>query len=164
MLLVPVAVIQINLSPGSLLSIFLSSIALLLAAISAFCNLDIIQLHGNESPEFCSDLSLPVIKAFTPQTLPEPDQLRQYSVDAFMLDKQKGSNTALDELWPIARDMTQYGKIILAGSLTAENVAKAIGAVQPYGVDVASGVEQSPGKKDHQKIKKFINNCKGSKF
>jgi len=129
--------------------------------IVTFCGLDMTQLHGNESPEFCESLSVRIIKSFTPQTLPELNKLRDYKVELLMLDKQKGINTKPEELWPIAREMTQYGQVILAGSLTPENVAEAIKIAQPYAVDVASGVEREPGKKDYQKIEAFIQNCRG---
>jgi len=124
--------------------------------IMTLCNLDMTQLHGNESPDFCAKLGGSIIKAFTPQTLPNMNQLKDYPVDAFMLDRQKGVNTPPKELWPIAREMTQYGKVILAGAQLPENVGEAIRAVQPYGVDVASGVEIEPGKKDPQKVRDFI--------
>ena len=63
-----------------------------------FYGLDMIQLHGSESPEFCASLDCKVIKAFTPQSLPELGQLQQYNVNAFMLDKQKGTDTTPEEL------------------------------------------------------------------
>lgn len=122
----------------------------------AFCGLDMAQLHGDETPEYCASLPSKVIKTFTPQSLPSFDLLKNYSVDAFMLDKQKGTDTLSEQLWPIARKMGEYGRVILAGALTSDNVIEAIEAAHPYAVDVASGVEKEPGKKDHQKMKDFI--------
>lgn len=128
------------------------------------CGLDMAQLHGNESLEYCVNISSRVIKAFTPATLPDLDSLQDYKVEFIMLDKQKGADTPPEELWPIAKEMDIYGPVILAGSLTRSNVAEAIKVAQPYAVDVASGVEKEPGKKDHQKIKDFIRICKDSIF
>ena len=88
------------------------------------------------------------------------DLLKDYSVDAFMLDKQKGKNTAPEELWPIASQMRKYGTVILAGALTPINVIEAIKVADPYAVDVASGIEQEPGKKDYKKMKDFIRSAK----
>jgi len=121
-----------------------------------FCQLDMAQLHGEEDPEFCAAISHPVIKVFTPENLPPLERLRNYPVDAFLLDKQKWTETEPEELWPIARDMTAYGKVILAGGLTPANVAEAIRVAGPYAVDVASGVEREIGRKDHQMIREFI--------
>ena len=132
--------------------------------IVTFCGLDMAQLHGSESPEFCESLPVRIIKSFTPQTLPEMNEIRNYKVELLMLDKQKGVDTSPEELWSIAREMTQYGQVILAGSLTPDNVSEAIRVAQPYAVDVASGVEAIPGKKDHRRLKDFIQICRGSKF
>jgi len=127
----------------------------------AFCGLDMAQLHGDETPEYCASLLSKVIKTFTPQRLISFDLLKNYSVDAFMLDKQKGADTPPEELWPIARKMGEYGRVILAGALTPDNLIEVVNTAHPYAVDVASGIEKEPGKKDHQKMKDFIRNCKG---
>lgn len=128
--------------------------------IMAESGVDIAQLHGSESPEFCSALFPAVIKAFTTQTLPTTDQLHRYKVAAYMIDKQKGSDTLPQDLWGTARDLSSYGRIILAGALIPENVAEAIAIARPYAVDVASGVEKEPGKKDHHKMQLFIEKAK----
>ena len=130
--------------------------------IMRIAGLDLAQLHGNEGPEVCEEFSPKVIKAFNPGTLPRLDELNQYPVAAFLLDKQKGSDVSPEQLWPIARDMSSYGLVILAGALTHENVAAAISIAQPYAVDVASGVEKEPGKKDHPKMKDFIRAAKSA--
>lgn len=127
----------------------------------AVTGFDMIQLHGNESPQFCEKLAPKVIKAFTPASLPDLASLKKYPARSFMLDKQKGSTTLPEELWPIARSMNPYGKVVLAGALIPENVAEAIQIANPFAVDVASGVEKEPGKKDHLKLKTFIQAVKG---
>ena len=122
----------------------------------AFCGLDMAQLHGNETPEYCASLPSKVIKSFTPQSLPSFDLLKNYSVDVFMLDKQKSTDTLSEQLWPIAKQMGTHGPVILAGALTPDNVTEAINVAHPYAVDIASGIEKAPGKKDHQQMRDFI--------
>ena len=115
-----------------------------------------IQLHGTESPEFCTQLLLPVIKVFELQNTEDLQTLDDYNVNAYLVDKPKSvsDGTINLELALKARDHTK--KLILAGGLTPENVADAILYVKPYAVDVASGVESEKRKKDPQKIKAFI--------
>ncbi len=131
-----------------------------LKEIMGVAEIDLAQLHGKEGPDVCAELFPRVIKAFNPDTLPRLNELSQYQVTAFLLDKQKGSDVSPEQLWPIAQDMSSHGSVILAGALTPENVAAAISIAQPYAVDVASGVEKEPGKKDHQKMKDFIRAAK----
>lgn len=115
-----------------------------------------IQLHGTESPEFCTQLSLPVIKVFELQNEEDLQTLDDYNVNAYLVDKPKSvsDGTINLELALKARDHTK--KLILAGGLTPENVAEAIRYVKPYAVDVASGVEYKKRHKDPNKIKAFI--------
>lgn len=138
--------------------------------------LDVIQLHGNEPPDYCRNLKRRVIKAFrvrnrAAETDAEVnellDELRSYKVSACLLDTyhpdvQGGTGHTFN--WDIARQIvdveseqqTQSSKIILAGGLTPDNVAEAVRTVRPYGVDVSSGVEKSPGEKDHTLVREFI--------
>lgn len=115
-----------------------------------------IQLHGTESPEFCTQLSLPVIKVFELQNESDLKTLDDYNVSACLVDKPKSISigTVNWELALKARHPTK--KLILAGGLTPENVADAIRYVKPYAVDVASGVESEKRRKDPRKIKAFI--------
>lgn len=128
--------------------------------IMSFCHLDMAQLHGSEGPEVCIVLFPRVIKVFNIETLPPPEVLRCYKVAAFMVDKEKGKATPPEQIWEVARQMGASGRVILAGGLTPENVAEAIKVARPYAVDVASGVETSPGKKDHRKVETFITRAK----
>ena len=125
------------------------------------CKLDAVQLHGNESPEMCSQISLQtkVIKSFHVKKELQVlrNEIANYRVDAYLLDtfiKGKAGGTGQTFDWRIAEGLSQ--RIILAGGLTPDNIGTAIAQLQPYGVDVSSGVEKSPGKKDTNKIYSFV--------
>ncbi len=118
-----------------------------------------IQLHGDESPEFCQRFGGRVIKAFQVKDKESLKTMAHYRVGAFLLDSYKdgvrgGTGVTFD--WHLAVVAKTFGKVILAGGLTPENVAEAVKLVQPYGVDVAGGVEREKGIKDHAKVRKFI--------
>jgi phosphoribosylanthranilate isomerase len=118
-----------------------------------------VQLHGDESPEFCQRFGGRVIKAFQIKDKESLKTMAHFHVGAFLLDSYKegvrgGTGTTFD--WHLAVVAKTFGKVILAGGLTPENVAEAVKLVQPYGVDVTGGVERDKGIKDHAKIKKFI--------
>ena len=121
----------------------------------------VLQLHGNESADYCRRLGAwPVIKAVRIDKDWTEESLAGYAVQAYLFDsggdKQfGGTGTTFD--WALARGFRQGQKIILAGGLNPANVAEAIRAVQPYGVDVCSGVESMPGKKDVAKVAAFMN-------
>ena len=129
------------------------------------CGLNLAQLHGSESPEYCEALFPRAIKAFQVKDATVLKQLPLYRASAYLLDgyhsKLKGgSGQSFD--WEIARQAKGLGRIILSGGLIPENVAQAIAIARPYGVDVSSGVEASPGKKDHRKLAAFIQAVKES--
>jgi phosphoribosylanthranilate isomerase len=135
------------------------------ADIASTCvsvKVDAVQLHGDESPAVVSELArnIRVIKAFRVEGDFSPATLDQYA-DAFaiLLDGahtgQYGGTGRITD-WGFARRAAESHRIILSGGLKVENVAAAIHFVQPYAVDVASGVESLPGKKDHTKIADFI--------
>lgn len=126
--------------------------------------IDVVQLHGDEPPEMCN-LSRRVIKAIRVKSLESLDPLKNYKdmVSAFLLDTftpDTFGGTGQRFNWDIAADAKQFGRIILAGGLTPDNIANAIRQVRPYGVDVSSGVEEKKGKKDHTKLKLFIERAK----
>jgi phosphoribosylanthranilate isomerase len=135
------------------------------APIIALCKalrLSAAQLHGDESPQIAERVAtrLPVIKALRPsQGNSLPEFSRFHGVSAFLLDSavsgQYGGTGATGN-WHLARSAAQSHRIILAGGLTPENVAEAIRIVRPYAVDVASGVEARPGKKDPVKLQAFF--------
>ncbi|MFQ6043705.1 MAG: phosphoribosylanthranilate isomerase [Candidatus Poribacteria bacterium] len=123
------------------------------------CKLNVIQLHGQESPDFCLRFNRKVIKAFRVKDRESLTALPEYTVSAYLLDTYvKGAmgGTGVTFDWRFASDAKKYGLVILAGGLNPENVARAIQQARPYGVDVSSGIEAEPGKKDHNKLKDFI--------
>ncbi len=124
--------------------------------------LDVVQLHGDEPQEECS-LFPRVIKAFRVRELSDIERLKGYSVSAYLLDAydpEVPGGTGQTFNWDIAVEAKKYGPIILAGGLTPENVADAVSRVRPYAVDVSSGVEAQKGKKDHEKMRLFIERVK----
>jgi phosphoribosylanthranilate isomerase len=135
------------------------------ADIAALCNslkLHAAQLHGDEPPEAVAELarSVPVIKAFRVEpefslkTLDEYGDAFAFLFDAATAGQYGGTGRATD--WDVARRAAKDHRIILAGGLKVENVAAAVRIVRPYGIDVASGVESKPGKKDHGRLREFI--------
>ncbi|MCX7886356.1 MAG: phosphoribosylanthranilate isomerase [Verrucomicrobiae bacterium] len=128
------------------------------------CGLDTIQFHGDEPPGFCHLFAAKKIKAIRIRDETSLHQLAGYNVDAFLLDTYTetspgGTGKTFD--WSLAVKAKSLGcPIILSGGLTPDNVAEAIRVAQPYGVDVASGVERQPGRKDPQKLRRFIETCR----
>jgi len=124
------------------------------------CRLDTIQLHGDESPEFCARIESRVIKAFRLQSKSVLAQARDYDTTAWLLDSYsaKGRGGTGDSFnWDWVREAAPLPKpIIIAGGLTPENVAQCVRATHPSGLDVSSGVEDGPGKKNPEKIKAFV--------
>jgi len=134
--------------------------------IIGLTGIDVVQLHGNEPPEICN-FSRRIIKAIRVKYLESLNPLIHYKdrVSAFLLDTftpEIFGGTGQIFNWDIALDAKQFGRIILAGGLTPDNIAEAVGRVRPYGVDVSSGVESEKGKKDHRKLKLFIERAKGT--
>jgi phosphoribosylanthranilate isomerase len=131
-------------------------------SLRSFVRFDAAQLHGDETPEIVLQVaqSLPVIKAFrVGGDVPLPKFDDYPKVFAFLLDAARpgqygGTGQTTD--WDFARREALSRRIILSGGLNVENVAAAVRLVHPYAVDVASGVETKPGKKDHVKLKEFV--------
>ena len=121
--------------------------------------LNVAQLHGDESPEECAVSSYPVIKAIRVKDAESLNGVDRYSVAGLLLDAWNDSHyggTGETFDWQLAKRLAGGLPLILAGGLTPDNVAAAITTVHPYAVDVSSGVESSPGNKDHDKIYQFI--------
>lgn len=130
-----------------------------IAQIREAAGINAAQLHGDEAPEFVSSISFETIKAIRVKDETDLDKVAQYSAQAILFDtysdKQYGG-TGKSFDWGILKDFSHTKHIILSGGLNPENVLDAVTIVRPYAVDVSSGVEAQPGKKDHTKIKKFI--------
>ncbi len=134
------------------------------AAIRAL-DLRYVQLHGDESPERCAAIPVPVIKAIA---MRGPDDRRRIEVyracAAVLLDSASpgrgGSGRSFD--WDWARAEPEWPPVILAGGLHADNVAAAIAATRPWAVDVASGVERGPGDKDPELVRRFLAAARGA--
>ena len=149
------------------------------------CQLDAAQLHGDEPPEFVSQLQGRTYKAIRPQSLPEADSLIQHYLPCSPLGLSRSAERSRPSLetkpapllpcylldayhpnlyggtghvtdWSMAANVASRYPIMLAGSLTPANVAEAIGVVKPWGVDVSSGVERAKGQKDHDKVRVFV--------
>lgn len=126
--------------------------------------LDCVQLCGDEAPELCAALGHRAIKAFGAGPEFEPASMLAFSAGAYLLDarlagQHGGTGQTCD--WTVAQRAVALGRpVILAGGLTPENVAEAVRAVRPYGVDTSGGVEYAPGKKDHERIREFVRNAK----
>ncbi|MDT7540244.1 MAG: phosphoribosylanthranilate isomerase [Acidobacteriota bacterium] len=119
------------------------------------------QLHGDETPRFCASLAgLRVIKALRVGEEFEPESATDYHVEAILLDsfsrtQRGGTGHTFD--WSIARrTREQVERLYLAGGLTPENVRAAVEAVEPHAVDVCSGIERGPGRKDHTRMREFF--------
>ncbi len=123
------------------------------------CSLDLAQLHGDETPEIFAQLVPHAFKAFrgvpTDITGYEHKDGPAFLVDAAVKGMYGGSGVTAD--WSAAAELAKKYPLLLAGGLTPENVADAVRQVNPWGVDVASGVESAPGEKDAAKMKKFVN-------
>lgn len=134
--------------------------------IAQRCALDRIQLHGDETPEVCARFGHRTIKTIRVKDQSFLERLGPYRdrVEAFLLDTHRegqAGGTGGTFNWEIAARAKGMGKIILAGGLTPENVAEAVAVVQPYGVDVSSGVEAAVGKKDLRRVRRFVERAKG---
>jgi len=128
---------------------------------TAACGLNLLQFHGDESPEYCVKFGVMSMKAFRIRDAGSLKALPDYATGAYLLDAFSPSGlggTGKTFNWNLAVEAKKFGKpIFLAGGLTPENVAEAVRQVQPFGVDVSSGVESAPGQKDAAKVRAFIN-------
>ena len=127
--------------------------------IAARCNLQAVQLHGDEPEAFSRRIPLKVIKAVRVREAPDLRPIGTYPAHAFLLDafvEGQAGGTGTPISWDLAVQAKGHAPIILSGGLRPETVGLAVRRVRPYGVDVSSGVEMRPGRKDHQKVREFI--------
>ena len=131
------------------------------------CRLNAIQLHGNEPPKLVRDLidqGLNVIKALYIESRPSVSQVASYNASAYLVECAQGEmpgGNAMTWNWEDAAEFGRRHPMMLAGGLSCENVASAIEKAMPDMVDVSSGVENAPGKKDMYKVQEFIKAVRG---
>jgi|ERR1039457_4011634 phosphoribosylanthranilate isomerase len=144
--------------------LFVNEVPATVNSVADQCGLDVIQLHGEETPVYCESVRRRVIKAFRVKDISTIDSLARYQVSGCLLDAWSPvarGGTGLTFNWEIAAEAVNRGhRIVLAGGLTPDNVTESIRQVCPYGVDVSSGVESAPGRKDASKIRLFIERAK----
>jgi phosphoribosylanthranilate isomerase len=152
--------------PASVLKVgvFVNAEEDLVVRAAGECGLDLLQFHGDEPPEYCLKFGIKCMKAFRIRDAGSLTSLPRYRTDAWLLDayaSDKLGGTGERFNWDLALAAKKLGKpIYLAGGLTPENVAEAVRKVQPYAVDVSSGVESTPGKKDYARLEAFIRAAK----
>lgn len=143
--------------------LFVNQTAREISAIARFCGLDVLQFHGDENPEQCQLPPWRVIKALRIRDQQSLHALGTYQVsglllDAWQADRYGGTGHCFN--WQLAVPLARQRPVILAGGLTPANVAEAVRIVRPYAVDVSSGVESAPGRKDPELVAAFIRNAK----
>lgn len=144
--------------------VFVDEVAEEVREIASYCGLGMLQFHGNEPPDYCRGFGQRVIKAFRVKNKESLIDLPKYEVDYYLLDaygETLPGGTGRTFNWDLAEEAKEFGRpVILSGGLTPDNVISAIKKIVPFGVDVSSGVEVSPGKKDHKKLQEFIQKVK----
>ena len=145
--------------------VFADELPRVMEATALLAGLNCLQLHGDEPPEACAAIGLPWYKAFRVRPEFQPEEVTRYPAGTFLLDtfvpgRRGGTGVAFD--WSIARLASAYGRVILAGGLHADNVEEAIAVSRPYAVDVNSGVESAPGRKDRRRLAEFMSRARGA--
>jgi len=133
--------------------------------IAQDCSFDMLQFHGDESPEYCARFKdlYKTIKAFRIKDKKSLKNINNYDVDYYLLDTHSGGlkgGTGMSFDWKLVEGYELLKPVILSGGLTPKNVVSAIQNVAPYAVDVSTGVEVSPGKKDLKLMKEFMDNVR----
>ena len=135
--------------------------------VSDMVNLDLIQLHGNESPEYCSLIKLPVLKAFRVDENFNSEIINKYKVHAFLFDTYKkgiagGTGSVFN--WELISNLQTDTPIIISGGLNADNIIDSIKAVSPNSIDINSGAESVPGIKNKNKMMTLFDILKNVEF
>lgn len=131
--------------------------------IACQLELDYLQFHGDESPEYCNQVGRPWLKAFRLKDESDLKEIPKYKSSWFLVDsyvEKAFGGTGVVSNWDLAKQAKQYGDLFLSGGLKPDNIEIAIRSVRPYAVDVASGVESSPGIKDKTKMDEFVKRVK----
>ncbi len=143
----------------STVGVFANEDATIVRQVADFCRLDLLQFQGDEPPEYCAGFQRRVIKGFKVKDQGTLARLEAYDVAAYLLDsyvagQSGGTGRTFD--WELVRGAKASRPIILAGGLTPANVSRAVAIVQPYAVDVSSGVENASVRKDHEIMIEFV--------
>jgi phosphoribosylanthranilate isomerase len=130
-----------------------------------FCGFQVVQLHGDENAAYCEQIHVPVMKVIRMKNQTTYRAYKKYKVAAFLLDSfhkgvRGGTGKSFEHTWAKKAVAELSAPVLLAGGLNPEKVQKAIRASKVFGVDVASGVEITPGIKDPKKVPKFVANAK----
>ncbi|MFN4152687.1 MAG: phosphoribosylanthranilate isomerase [Candidatus Sericytochromatia bacterium] len=145
------------------IGVFVNSIKEEMLKVKEISGIDIFQLHGEETPELCESLNTPFIKAFRLRDYSDLENIKEYSnlknlyaiiIDSFSNNAYGG--TGLKANWSLAKEVKQFGKVILAGGINSSNAKDAISEVKPFALDLSSSVEIEAGIKDHKKIEEFF--------
>lgn len=140
------------------IGVFVNEKAKTVNSTSKKLNLDYVQLHGNESSSFCKEINFPIIKAFRIKDDTFKSEISKYDVSAFLFDtftKKNYGGTGKTFDWELVKSGFQ-GPFIHSGGLNINNVLDAINATNPDAIDISSGLEDYPGKKNHEKIFEFF--------
>ena len=150
-----------GIKPPLTVGVFVNASQEQIAQTAAISGIDIAQLHGDESIDFCKALTLPCIKAFRLADKSELEQVERFSpsvdyllIDAFRKDVYGGSGHLAN--WSLASSLKNPGRLILAGGITPDNIKEAIRQVSPHAIDLSSGVEEAPGIKSHALMAKLF--------
>jgi len=145
--------------------VFVNKTAEEVNAVADEAGFDYVQLHGEESPETCATIEVPIIKAIRVRHDASSDHLRammqryEDEVQYFLLDTHNSSvwgGTGESFNWRLARELSSDYSIFLAGGIDAENVERAVQTMRPYAIDLSSGLEDAPGEKSFEKIDAFL--------
>jgi len=140
--------------------VFVNQDASEIQEIFDFCGLDLIQLHGDETPDYCGNfLPTLLIKAVSLSSETDLVTLATYPVRALLVDSRTAAHyggTGMRANWELAARARQSYGLVLSGGLSENNIAAALAEVSPPAVDINSGVESSPGRKDHEKVRRIV--------
>lgn len=148
--------------------VFVNASSAVVSRTAKYCGLDAVQLHGDETPAVVRALrakGIVVIKAFRVKKAKDLVQTRRFTADAILLDTavpgaRGGTGQRFD--WAILRKFRSKTPVIVSGGLNGRNVKELLGQYKPFGVDVSSGVERSPGVKNTKEMRKFVRHVKTS--
>jgi phosphoribosylanthranilate isomerase len=142
----------------SLVGVFVDQPIEAVTELVAALGLDFVQLHGDEPPDYVRRFGRRAIKAIPLARPSDVDRLDDYSCSTFLVDTPSPGRGGSGERgdWQLARRAAELHRVLLAGGLTPDNVADAVAEVSPFGVDAASGVESTPGRKDSSLVERFV--------